>query len=159
VLADAGFASGAAVKTLQDRTIAPLVAIAKIQPHQPYDFRPPPDPKPERQITEPRPIAMKAKLETTMPKRATNAENKPWSPSSASSKGIVKRAMGFRSFLRRGLDKVKTEWTLASLAYHRRRMAALRPACCAAGFAAQRHPEWRQTDRLLVSGSSLWGQS
>jgi hypothetical protein len=91
VLADAGFASGAAVKTLQDRTIAPLVAIAKIQPHRPYDFRPPPDPKPERQITEPWPIAMKAKLEATMPKRATKAENKPWRPSSASSKGLVKR--------------------------------------------------------------------
>lgn len=53
VLADAGDASGAAVAELEACGIAPLVAIARTQPHRPYDFRPPPEPKPERRITEP----------------------------------------------------------------------------------------------------------
>ena len=64
VLADAGFASGAAVAELEARHIEPLVAIARTQPHRPYDFRPPPEPKPERRIAEPWRLAMKAKLET-----------------------------------------------------------------------------------------------
>ena len=62
VLADAGFASGAAVAKLEAKKIEPLVAIAKTQPHRPYDFRPPPKPKPERRIREPWRLAMKAKL-------------------------------------------------------------------------------------------------
>jgi len=36
--------------------------------------------------------------------------------------------MGFRNFLLRGLEKVKTEWTLVSLAYNCRRMVTLRAA-------------------------------
>lgn len=42
--------------------------------------------------------------------------------------GIVKSAMGFRNFLMRGLDNVKTEWTLVSLAYNCRRMVTLNAA-------------------------------
>src|SRR4051794_21421286 len=42
VLADAGFASGEAVAKLEARQIEPLVALARTQPHRPYDFRPPP---------------------------------------------------------------------------------------------------------------------
>lgn len=124
VLADAGFASGAAVKTLQDHTIEPLVAIAKTQPHRPYDFRPPPDPKPERQITEPWRIEMKAKLETEDAKALYKRRKQTVEPVF----GIVKSAMGFRNFLLRGLEKVKTEWTLVSLAYNCRRMVTLRAA-------------------------------
>ena len=53
VLADTGYASGEAVTALQARGIESLVAIGGTQPHRPYDFRPPPDPKPARQINEP----------------------------------------------------------------------------------------------------------
>jgi hypothetical protein len=42
--------------------------------------------------------------------------------------GIVKSATGFRNFLLRGLEKVKTEWTLVSLAYNCRRMVTVRAA-------------------------------
>lgn len=38
--------------------------------------------------------------------------------------GIIKAALGFRSFRLRGLAKVKTEWTLISLALNCRRLAA-----------------------------------
>src|SRR5579863_8516944 len=64
VLADAGFASGAAVAELEARGIEPLVAIARTQPHRPYDFRPPPEAKPERRITESWRLVMQAKLAT-----------------------------------------------------------------------------------------------
>lgn len=124
VLADAGFASGPAVKALQEREIEPLVAIAHTQPHRPYDFRPPPDPKPERQITEPWRIEMKAKLETEHAKALYKRRKQTVEPVF----GIVKSAMGFRNFLMRGLDNVKTEWTLVSLAYNCRRMVTLNAA-------------------------------
>lgn len=39
--------------------------------------------------------------------------------------GIVKAAMGFRTFLLRGLAKVNLEWTLVRLAYNFRRLAKL----------------------------------
>ena len=64
VLADTGFASGPAVEELQMRGIEPLVAIGRTQPHRPYDFRPPPEPRPARRITEPWRIALRARLET-----------------------------------------------------------------------------------------------
>jgi hypothetical protein len=124
VLADAGFASAAAVKALQDRTIEPLVAIAKTQPHRPYDFRPPPDPKPERQITEPWRIEMKAKLETDDAKTLCKRRKQTVEPVF----GIVNSAIGFRSFLLRGLEKGKNEWTLVSLAYNCRRTVTLMAA-------------------------------
>jgi len=44
VLADAGFASGEVVASLQARGIAPLVAIARTRPHRACDFPPPPAP-------------------------------------------------------------------------------------------------------------------
>ena len=42
--------------------------------------------------------------------------------------GIIKSAIGFTRFHLRGLDKVKSEWTLVSLAYNCRRLCALKPA-------------------------------
>ena len=53
VLADTGFASGEAVAALKARKIEPLVAIGRTQPRRLYDFRPPPEPKTPRRITEP----------------------------------------------------------------------------------------------------------
>jgi hypothetical protein len=39
--------------------------------------------------------------------------------------GIVKSAIGFRQFLLRGLDKVKGEWSLVTMAFNVKRMFAL----------------------------------
>jgi transposase len=128
VLADAGFASGPAVAALQGQGIAPLVAIAKTQPHRPYDFRPPPDPpdpdKPPRRIHEPWRIEMKAKLETENAKALYKRRKHTVEPVF----GIVKAAMGFLRFHLRGLDKVKTEWALVTLAYNCRRLVNLKGA-------------------------------
>jgi hypothetical protein len=64
VPADTGFASAEAVAALEAQGIEPLVAIGRTQPHRPYDFRPPPQPKAPRRITEPWRLAMPAKPET-----------------------------------------------------------------------------------------------
>ncbi len=61
VLADTGFASAPAVAALQAEEIEPLVAIGRTQPHRPCDFRPPPNAKAARRITEPWRVEMKAK--------------------------------------------------------------------------------------------------
>lgn len=42
--------------------------------------------------------------------------------------GIIKSVMGFRQFSLRGLDKVKGEWKLVTMAWNVKRMFALTPA-------------------------------
>ncbi len=42
--------------------------------------------------------------------------------------GIVKSVLGFRQFLLRGLDKVKGEWSLVTMAWNLKRMFVLRAA-------------------------------
>ncbi len=124
VLADTGFASGPAVEELQMRGIEPLVAIGRTQPHRPYDFRPPPEPKPARRITEPWRIAMKARLETEDGKKLYRKRKQTVEPVF----GIIKSAIGFARFRLRGLQKVATEWTLIALAYNCRRIQRLQAA-------------------------------
>lgn len=124
VLADAGFAGGEAVAELEARKIEPLVAIARTQPHRPYDFRPPPEPKPERRIAEPWRIAMKAKLETDEGKARYKKRKQTVEPVF----GIIKSAMGFTRFHLRSIEKVAAEWLLVALAYNCRRLHNLRPA-------------------------------
>jgi transposase len=124
VLADSGFASGAAVAELEARTIEPLVAIARTQPHRPYDFRPPPEAKPERRITEPWRIAMKAKLESEDGKARYKKRKQTVEPVF----GIIKSAIGFTRFHLRGLANVAAEWLLIALAYNCRRLHRLQPA-------------------------------
>lgn len=124
VLADTGFASGEAVAALQAQGIEPLVAIGRTQPHRPYDFRPPPEPKATRRITEPWRLAMQAKLETADAK-ARYARRKQTVETVF---GIIKAALGFTRFRLRGLAKVTAEWTLIALAYNCRRLHRLRQA-------------------------------
>ena len=42
--------------------------------------------------------------------------------------GIIKSALGFRQFLLRGLDNVRGEWTLVTMAYNMKRLFALAAA-------------------------------
>jgi len=124
VLADAGFASGDAVAALEAHRVEPFVAIARTQPHRPYDFRPPPEPKAERQVTEPWRRAMKEKLETEEGKTRYKKRQQTVEPVF----GIIKSAMGFSRFHLRGLQNVATEWLLVALAYNCRRLNRLRLA-------------------------------
>ena len=104
VLADTGFASGPAVAALEARNIEPLVAIGRTQLHRPYDFRPPPEEKPARQIKQPWRIAMKAKLETENAKALYRKRTQTVEPVF----GIIKSAMGFVRFRLRGIENVAT---------------------------------------------------
>ena len=124
VLADTGYASGPAVSALQAQGIEPLVAIGRTQPHRPYDFRPPPAPKPPRAVKEPWRLEMKAKLETDDGKARYKKRKQTVEPVF----GIIKSVMGFVRFHVRGLNNVKSEWTLTALAYNCRRIARLQAA-------------------------------
>jgi transposase len=124
VLADTGYASGEAVTALQAHGIEPLIAIGRTQPHRPYDFRPPPDPRPERQINEPWRITMKAKLETEEGKARYARRQQSVEPVF----GIIKSAMGFTRFRLRGLQNAAAEWGLVALAYNCRRLHRLKQA-------------------------------
>jgi transposase len=124
VLADTGFASSEAVAALEARSIEPLVAIGRTQPHRAYDFRPPPKPKALRRITEPWRIAMLEKLETPDAKDRYARRKQTVEPVF----GIIKAALGFTRFHLRSLAKVTAEWTLIALAYNCRRLNRLRLA-------------------------------
>jgi transposase len=124
VLADTGFASGEAVATLEARGIEPLVAIGRTQPRRPYDFRPPPERKTTRRITEPWRLAMQAKLETPDAKTRYARRKQTVEPVF----GIIKSALGFTRFHLRGLANVASEWTLIAIAYNCRRLHRLRLA-------------------------------
>jgi transposase len=124
VLADTGFASAEAVAALEAQKIEPLVAIGRTQPHRPYDFRPPPQPKAPRRITEPWRLAMLAKLETEDAKARYALRKQTVEPVF----GIIKAALGFARFQLRGLVNVTAEWSLIALAYNCRRLHRLRLA-------------------------------
>jgi transposase len=124
VLADTGFASREAVAALEAQGIEPLVAIGRTQPHRPYDFRPPPQPKTPRRITEPWRRAMQAKLDQPDAKARYARRKHTVEPVF----GIIKSTLGFTRFHLRGLAKVTSEWTLVALAYNCRRLHRLRPA-------------------------------
>jgi hypothetical protein len=122
VLADTGFALGDAVAALEARNIEPLVAIGRTQPHRPYDFRPPPEPKTPRPNTQPWRLAMQAKLETPDAKARYAHRKQTVEPVF----GIIKSGLGFTRFHLRGIAKVTSEWTLIALAYNCRRLHRLR---------------------------------
>ncbi|WP_256432958.1 transposase [Martelella soudanensis] len=123
VLGDAGYASGEAVTALKARGIEPLVAISSTQPQRPYDFRPPPDKdKPPRAIKDPWRIEMKEALETKEGRAMHKLRKQTVEPVF----GILKSALGFRNSRLRGLEKVKSEWSLVALACNVKRMAKLR---------------------------------
>jgi transposase len=124
VLADAGYASGAAVAQLEARQIEPLVAIGRTQPHRPYDFRPPPEPKTQPAIADPWRVAMKAKLESEDGRKRYKIRKQTVEPVF----GIIKNVLGFTRFHLRGLQNVACEWMIVALAYNCRRLHPLRLA-------------------------------
>ena len=54
--------------------------------------------------------------------------------------GIIKSVMGFRQFSMCGLEKVRGEWSLVTMAWNIKRMLTLMPAYerCSAGAQSQR---------------------
>jgi transposase len=125
VLGDAGFANGDAVANLQARGIEVLVAVSRADNQRPYDFRPPdPNAKPPPESKAAWRVAMKQKLGTGQAK----AKYKRRKCTVETVFGIIKNVLGFNRFLLRGIEKVKTEWLLVSLAYNCKRLCNLKSA-------------------------------
>ncbi len=99
--------------------IDPLLAMGRQQHHPPLAERFTPDPpSPDK----PTPLeAMAHRLRTREGKKLYALRKHTPEPVF----GIIKSVLGFRQFLLRGLDKVRGEWTLVTMAYNLKRLFAL----------------------------------
>jgi transposase len=123
LLADNGYFSAANVAACESAQIEPMIATGR-QPHHPsLDERfadapaPPENPTPVE--------AMAHRLKTPEGKKLYGLRKQMPEPVF----GIIKSAMGFRQFLLRGIDQVRGEWSLVTMAWNLKRMFVLRPAC------------------------------
>ena len=122
LLADSGYFSEANVTACAKAKIAPLIPPGRERHHFSWKERfaqPPPAPE--------EPTALQAMVHrlATPEGRQTYALRKQ-TPEPVF--GIIKSVMGFRQFHLRGLDKVKGEWNLVTLAWNMKRMFALQAA-------------------------------
>ena len=119
LLADNGYFSEANVTRCAAANVEPLIATGR-QPHHPSwreRFAAPP-PAPEN----PTPVeAMAWRLRTPQGKQLYGLRKQTPEPVF----GIIKSVMGFRQFLLRGLDKVRGEWSLVTMAWNIKRMFVL----------------------------------
>lgn len=119
LLADSGYFSEANVTACAEAKIAPLIAMGRERHYLSGADRfaaAPPAPE------EPTPLqAMAHRLATPEGRRSYALRKQTPEPVF----GIIKSVMGFRQFLLRGLDKVKGEWTLVTLAWNLKRLFAL----------------------------------
>jgi transposase len=121
VLADTGYANGAAVVDLERRKIEPLIATRGSDNRRTHDFRPIPAEKPTQKVKSEWVVKMQEKMSDVIAKARYAKRKSTVEPVF----GIVKQAMGFRQFLLRGIDKVRIEFNLVALAYNCRRLHAL----------------------------------
>jgi transposase len=119
LLADTGYFSEANVQACVVAEVDPLIAMGR-QPHYPplaerfAPLPPPPD--------NPTPVeAMAHRLKTPEGKKLYALRKQTPEPVF----GIIKSALGFRQFLLRGLDQVRGEWNLVTMAYNMKRLFTL----------------------------------
>jgi len=119
LLADNGYFSEANVDACAAAGIEPLIAMGR-EPHHPSlaerfaDAPPAPD--------APTPLkTMAHRLKTPEGKKLYGLRKHTPEPVF----GIIKAALGFRQFLLRGLDHVRGEWTLVTMAWNMKRMFVL----------------------------------
>jgi transposase len=122
LLADNGYFSAANVAACAAAKIEPLIALGRERHHRHWRERFAPTPAaPEH----PTPVeAMAHRLATPEGKRLYALRKQTPEPVF----GIIKSVMGFRQFSLRGLERVKGEWNLVTLAWNVKRMFALIPA-------------------------------
>jgi len=119
LLADNGYFSEANVEACTAAGIDPLIAMGREAHHPSLEERfaePPPPPQ------GPTPLAaMGHRLQTPEGKRLYGLRKHTPEPVF----GIIKSVLGFRQFLLRGLDRVRGEWTLVTMAWNMKRMFVL----------------------------------
>ena len=122
LLADTGYFSAGNVEACEKAGVEPVIAMGR-QPHHPplsERFEKAPDaPK------DPTPVEAMAHRLKTPAGRALYALRKQ-TPEPVF--GIIKSALGFRQFSLRGLEKVRGEWSLVTMAWNLKRMFTLAPA-------------------------------
>ena len=119
LLADSGYFSEADVQACAAAGIDPLIAMGRQPHHPPLAERLAPDPP---SPDEPTPLeAMAHRLRTREGKKLYALRKHTPEPVF----GIIKSVLGFRQFLLRGLDKVRGEWNLVTMAYNLKRLFAL----------------------------------
>jgi hypothetical protein len=119
LLADNGYYSEANVNACAARGIEPVIAMGREAHHPSLAERFAEDPPaPEN----PTPVgAMRYRLQTKEGKKRYALRKQTPEPVF----GIIKSVLGFRQFLLRGLDNVRGEWKLVTMAWNMKRMFAL----------------------------------
>ena len=119
LLADSGYYSEGNVNACATAGIAPVIAMGREAHHPSLEERfadPPPPPK------DPTPLqAMEHRLKTQAGKKLYALRKQTPEPVF----GIIKSVLGFRQFLLRGLDNVRGEWNLVTMAWNVKRMFVL----------------------------------
>ncbi len=121
LLADTGYFSAANVTACEAAMIAPLIAPGRQSHHPSLSERFAEAPPAPDHLT---PVeAMAHRLKTPEGKKLYAQRKHIPEPVF----GIIKSVLGFRQFLLRGLDKVRGEWNLVTMAWNLKRMFALIP--------------------------------
>jgi transposase len=122
LIADNGYFSEANVTACQQAKIEPLIALGRERHHACWKDR----------FAQAPPAAHNPTPLQTMAQRLATAEGKKLYALRKQTPepvfGIIKSVMGFRQFSLRGLEKVRGEWNLVTLAWNVKRMFALTPA-------------------------------
>jgi transposase len=119
LLADNGYYSEGNVNACAAAGIEPVIAMGREAHHPSLAERFAEDPTPPENPT---PVeAMRHRLQTKDGKKRYALRKQTPEPVF----GIIKSVLGFRQFLLRGLDKVRGEWSLVTMAWNLKRMFAL----------------------------------
>jgi len=119
LLADNGYFSAANVAACEAAVVQPLIAMGREAHHPSLSERFAAAPS---QPTDPTPVeAMAYRLATPEGKKLYRLRKQMPEPVF----GIIKSVLGFRQFLLRGLDKVRGEWSLVTMAWNLKRMFTL----------------------------------
>ena len=119
MLADTGYFSAENVAASHKAGISPLIAMGREPHHQALSARfakAPPAPMNPTQVE-----AMAHRLKTPEGKKLYGLRKQTPEPVF----GIIKSVLGFRQFSLRGLDKVRGEWSLVTMAWNLKRMHTL----------------------------------
>jgi transposase len=119
LLGDNGYFSEGNVNACAAAGIEPVIAMGREAHHPSLAERFAEDPTPPK---DPTPVeAMRHRLQTKEGKKRYALCKQTPEPVF----GIIKSVLGFRQFLLRGLDKVRGEWSLVTMAWNMKRMFAL----------------------------------
>jgi transposase len=123
LLADTGYFSAGNVAACEKAGVEPAIAMGRQPHHPPLSER---FAKAPAALDNPTPVEAMAHRLKTPEGRALYALRKQ-TPEPVF--GIIKSVLGFRQFSLRGLENVRGEWSLVTMAWNLKRMFVLNPAC------------------------------